>query len=104
VSVYDFTDFKNSDFGESISYTPSGGAAATIKACVFRRGSDKASPPGGIPTQVYPLVIEIDPVDVPIVTVQKDAVTCTDFNGTSRTFRVAKILYSDPGCFKLGLA
>jgi hypothetical protein len=104
MSVYDFSDFKNSDFGESISYTASGAAAATIKAVVFRRGAEKLSIPGGIPTQQYPLVVEIDPVDVPVVTVQKDAVTCTDFNGTSRTFRVSKILYSDPGCFKLGLA
>ena len=103
MSVYDFTSFKNSSFGETISYTPSGGTATSFKAVVFRRGAEKLNIQNGIPSQHYPIVVELDTADVASVKVQEDKITCTDLNGVSKEFRVSKIMYSDAGCFKLGL-
>ena len=103
MSVYDFTSFKNSSFGETISYTPSGGTAKSFRAVVFRRGAEKLSIQNGIPSQHYPVVVELDTADIASVKVQEDIITCADLNGTSKQFRVSKIMYSDAGCFKLGL-
>ena len=103
MSVYDFEAFKNSSFAETITYTPSGSAAVSISAVVLRHGAQKLNNPGGISNQFYPIVIEIDRTDIATVTLQKDKVTCNDANGESKDFRVSKILYSDAGCFKLGL-
>jgi hypothetical protein len=102
-SVYDFSIFKNSSFGETVVYTPSGGAAVSIKACVFRRGLQKLDPRNSAPIPYYPVVVEVDTVDVPTVTVNEDKISCPDATGVTREFRVSKILYSDEGCFKLGM-
>jgi hypothetical protein len=104
LSVYDFSIFKNSSFGETISYTPSGSTARSIKAVVFRRGAEKLSIPSGIPTQQYPIVVEIDATDITSVKEKEDKINCADFNGVLKEYRVSKILYADAGCFKLGLA
>lgn len=103
MSVYDFKTFKNSPFGESISYTPSGDVSKTINAVVFRQGPKQISAQRGGEVQYYPLTIEIDRSDIATVTENEDKITCPDVNGASKTYRVSKILASDEGCFKLGL-
>jgi hypothetical protein len=103
MSVYDFTIFKNSAFAETIVYTPSGGSPVSIKAVVFRHGAQKIDVRGGIPTQHYPVIVEIDRNDIASVMPQEDKITCLDICGVSKEFRVSKVLYSDVGCFKLGL-
>lgn len=103
MGIYDFSSFKNSSLAETVSYTPSGGSAKPIKAVVFRQGSKQVGGARGAEIQYYPVVVEIDRVDVPIVVENEDKIVCLDANGTSKSFRVSKILSSDPGCFKLGL-
>lgn len=104
MSIYDFATFKNSSFGETISYTPSGGVAANISAVVFRKGEQKITGKMGDQTAMYyPVVIEVDREDIDSVTVNEDIVSCDDVNGEAKSFRVRAILSSDAGCFKLGL-
>jgi hypothetical protein len=103
MSIYDFSPFKNSSFAETISYTPSGGTAVSIKAVVFRHGSQKLAIQGGISPEYFPVIIEVDSADVPLVTTKEDVVLCKDARGETKSLRVSKILYADAGCFKLGL-
>jgi hypothetical protein len=103
MSIYDFTRFKSSRFGESITYTQTGEAAKTVKAVVFRHGAKQINARDGATINFHPIVVEIDRVDIPVVTEMKDTITCNDINGTSKTFAVRKIIYSDEGCFKVGL-
>lgn len=103
MSVYDFAVFKNSAFSELITYTPSGGAAVQIRAVVFRKQPGTSNAKADQPIVMYPLVIEIDRNDISSVKEQEDAVSCADMNGVVKSFRVKKVMYSDAGCFKLGL-
>jgi hypothetical protein len=104
MSIYDFTVFKNCSFSEEISYTVSGGTAKTIRAVVFRKQPGTMSgSKSDIPVVYYPVVIEIDKADIPTVIELEDAVVCADATGVSKTYRVKKIMYSDAGCYKLGL-
>jgi hypothetical protein len=103
MSVYDFSIFKNSAFSEEIVYTPDGGAAITIRAVVFRHGAKGINAKADFSIQHHPIVIEIDRTDVPTVNEMKDTVQCADINGTVKEFAVRKLIYSDSGCFKIGL-
>jgi hypothetical protein len=103
VSVYDFTAFKNSAFAESITYTATGQAAKVIKAVVFRKQAGTISAKSDVPIVYYPIVVEIDRTDITTVTENEDSIVCNDVAGSLKTFRVKKIIYSDAGCFKLGL-
>ena len=60
MSVYNFSSFKNSAFSEEIVYTPSGGAAVTIRAVVFRQGAKAINAKSDFSIQHHPIVIEID--------------------------------------------
>lgn len=103
MSVYDFSTFKNSSFSEPITYTVSGGSPISIRAVVFRKQPGTINAKADSSIVVYPVVAEIDRADVPVVTELEDSIVCNDITGESKTFRVKKILYSDEGCFKLGL-
>lgn len=103
MSVYDFGVFKTSAFSEEIVYTPSGGAAVTIRAVVFRQGAKSINAKADFSIQHHPIVIELDREDVATITEMKDTVQCADIAGTVKTFAVRKVIYSDAGCFKIGL-
>jgi hypothetical protein len=104
VSVYEFDTFKNSSFAETVVYTPSGGAATSISAVVFRRSPKPAgSSKSDILVILYPITIQIDRTDIATVTVNEDTVTTNDINGVEKVFRVRAVISSDPGCWKLGL-
>lgn len=106
MSLYDFATFKNSSFGESVVYTPSGGSPATIKAVVFRREPRPLTSPvrSDIQVQVFNYRVMVDRNDVATVTENADKVEMKDMTGTTKTFRVQKILASDEGCYTLGVA
>lgn len=104
MSIYNFSRFKNSKFGETITYTSSGASPFEISAVVFRNsGLKKIS--GGRSTEIqqYPVTVELDTADIATVTVNEDKISCRDINGQLKTYRVSRIIYSDAGCFKLGL-
>jgi hypothetical protein len=101
--VYDFTTFKNSAFSEEIVYTPSGGMATTIRAVVFRQGAKGINAKADFNIQHFPIIVEIDRTDIATITEMKDTVRCADINGTVKDFAVRKLIYSDSGCFKIGL-
>ena len=103
MSVYDFSPFKNSPLSEPITYTSVGQAAKTIDAVVFRNQSKTVSGKSDVPVIYFPIVVEVDRTDIALVTENEDIITCPDITGESKSFRVRKIIYSDPGCFKLGL-
>lgn len=103
MSVYDFQNFKNSNFGEDIVYTAKDTSAVTIKAVVFRNGAQKQTIRTGAPSFFYPIIVELDREDISSVTENEDKITCDDANGQSKQYRVSKILASDAGCLKLGL-
>jgi hypothetical protein len=103
MSIYDFAAFKNSPFGESITYTSVGQTAKVINAVVFRNQSKKSDGKSDVPIVYYPIVVEIDRTDITTVTENEDSIVCNDIAGELKTFRVRKVIYSDAGCFKLGL-
>lgn len=103
MSVYDFTHFKTSRFAESIVYTVgSTGVSSTINAVVSRQGA-RGTAQQGANVIFHPIVVHIDRADIQTVTEMKDTITTADINGTVKTFAVKKIIYSDAGCFKVGL-
>ena len=101
--IVDFAAFKNSSFAETVIYTHSS-IPLSISAVIFRNKSLKGVTGGKSdnPLQFYPMVAEVDRTDIAAVTENEDKITCVDEYGVSRSYRVQKILSSDPGCFKLG--
>lgn len=103
MSVYDFSPFKNSNFAEPITYTAAGAQPLQINAVVFRHGAQKIDPRNSAPFQCYPIIIELDRNDITTIVPQEDKVSCSDACGVTKEYRVSKVLYSDAGCFKIGL-
>ena len=104
MSIYEFDLFKNSDFGETIIYTPKGGSPVSISAVIIRMGLAKSQLRSAEnPVQFYPYHVYVDRTNIATITTE-DTIVMTDVNGTSKTFRVQAILASDPGAFKLGVA
>ncbi len=106
--------FLASGFEETVIYTPSGGAARTIKAIIDRGEALVASPFGRTgrdnesKTRKYKIemiVAKDDTEGVTVVKIQADKVKFYEHIGDSveRTFRVAGILWEDEGSFRFGV-
>lgn len=98
--------FLESGFQETVSYTPSGGAATSIKAVIDREDNLKATAGGhNAPQQLrtYNFVLLVSKTDVPTLTLDEDTVTITEA-GVSNTHVVSVLLYEDQGAYLLGLS
>jgi hypothetical protein len=103
--------FLNSGFEESISYTPSGGAAKTIDAVVFREGSRQHEDTIGRGTRTnqrqydIEILISNDATDgIATVIPREDTVSVAKRPGeAAQTFLVASVIQSDEGAWRLGL-
>lgn len=104
--------FLASGFEEDVVYTPSGGAAKTIKAMVLRGGTDQTQQGGtgqtrGTANRKYDLEILVSTnatTGVAQVTPRVDTVSIAQRTGeTAKTFVVQGVVYSDEGAWRLGL-
>lgn len=95
---------SDTEIVEDISYTPSGGATATISAVVFRqvptRDRIESASIGKTETVIY-----VSRVDVPVVTEKVDVVQLlADVHDESaKTYRVGQIVSQDDGGYTLSL-
>jgi len=106
--------FLASGFQEDIIYTPSGGAAKTIKAIVYRDGAGYTTPSGRTggesqsKSRNYNISIHIsnDATNgIATITVKEDAVKCKRrySDSANSTFLVSGIIQDDEGAWHLGL-
>src|SRR5574343_292898 len=92
------------DFAESITYTPSGGAAVTVSAIVNRnplqtRGTDNNA------RLEFEIEIEVAVESVAAVILNGDTVALKKREGDTAdtTFKVSHIVQQDSGMWRLGL-
>lgn len=92
-------------FDELIVYTPSGGSAATIPACVQRNSSKTTSPTPGKPYTMYGIIVNVSKVNVPSVVENSDKIGIKLNSGDAsyKTFRVSEIISRDEDGYELGL-
>ena len=106
--------FLASGFQEDIIYTPSGGAAKTIKAIVYRDGAGYTTPSGRTggesqsKSRNYNMSVHIsnDSTNgIATITVREDTVKCKRRHSDTlnSTFLVSGIIQDDEGAWWLGL-
>lgn len=92
------------EFGETVTYTPSGGSATSITAIV-RREALQSFPEDRSSRVEYGLNVWVSSDDVPTVVVQGDTVAIEKRRGSGETdtFKVKAILSQTGGMWKLSL-
>lgn len=90
------------DFGESITYTPTGSAAQAVTAIVDRK-PERLKQVRGREFPANILDIQVSKADIPTVTERQDTVSLKlRLDDPSNTIcRVTKIIQSDPGLWHL---
>jgi outer membrane protein W len=91
------------EFGESLSYTPSGSSAVTVRALVERpqKGAD-AQDNNRLERAVVVTVSKSASLGVASVTVGGDKVAVeVPIGATSQNYRVTELLYEDDAVFRL---
>lgn len=106
-------DFSNTVddamFGESMTYTPTGGAATAVIGFIYRRRlrSRQQRNDGAAGSSVieYAIEIAISKADIATVTVNADTVQVYQNIGDAakKTYRVAAVISQDPAVWHLGL-
>lgn len=95
---------NTNEFAESISYTPKGGAAKTIKAIVNRQRANPASEISnrGLVNQAEIIIFKDATNGVASVIEDADTAVIADYpGGPTQTYRVKNILSSDEGMWHL---
>ena len=95
--------FANPDeFGESLSYTPDGGPAATVRCVVDRKPAERHASRDFKSSDLV-LSVPNDATDgVTTVAPGKDTVAVAPIlGGSTKTYRVIEILNQDPGMWEI---
>jgi hypothetical protein len=97
-------------FGESITYTPTGGAATAVTGFVYRRRlrsrPQRNDGAAGSSVVEYAIEVAISKADIDTVTLAADTVAlCANIgDSATKTYRVAAVIAQDPAVWHLGLA